>query len=54
MKYLASAVLGAILAAAASAFIYVQTYPHEPHCPQEDSCTVDYSHGAWTVTEVTP
>lgn len=25
-----------------------------PRCPTEDSCTVDYDHGRWTVTEVTP
>ena len=26
----------------------------EPHCPTEDSCTVDYRGGQWHITEVTP
>lgn len=27
---------------------------HKPHCPTEDSCTVDYHDGEWHITEVTP
>lgn len=23
-------------------------------CPSEDSCVLDYSHGTWTITQVTP
>lgn len=26
----------------------------EPHCPQEDSCTVDYHDGAWHIEEIEP
>jgi len=26
----------------------------QPYCPTEDSCTVDYHDGQWTITEVTP
>lgn len=34
---------------------WVRTHqPEQPSCPQEDSCAVDYSHGAWHVREVTP
>jgi hypothetical protein len=25
-----------------------------PHCPTEDTCTIDYGDGAWHVTETTP
>lgn len=26
----------------------------EPYCPTEDSCSISYEHGKWTVSEVTP
>lgn len=27
----------------------------QPHCPTEDSCSIDYQHGkGWVVTEVQP
>ena len=26
----------------------------EPHCPTEDSCSIDYRQGEWHITEVTP
>jgi hypothetical protein len=26
----------------------------QPHCPTEDSCTVDYRDGRWHITEDTP
>lgn len=26
----------------------------EPYCPTEDSCQIDYYHGKWRITEVTP
>jgi hypothetical protein len=25
-----------------------------PHCPTEDSCTIDYRNGSWHIEEVTP
>jgi len=28
--------------------------PDTPYCPTEDSCTVEYSDGQWTIHEVTP
>lgn len=24
------------------------------HCPTEDSCSIDYQHGHWTVTPIVP
>lgn len=27
---------------------------NRPYCPQEDSCRIDYRHGEWHITEVTP
>lgn len=51
MRYLASAVLGAVLAAGLGG---LWTAYERPHCPKEDSCQVDYHDGSWHVTEVTP
>ena len=26
----------------------------QPHCPTEDSCRPQYSHGSWSIVQVTP
>lgn len=51
MRTLSAFVAGVLLSG--GMFGLVRAY-QTPHCPQEDSCQVDYSHGKWTVTEVTP
>ncbi len=65
-KNFKSALLVAAVAAVALAgvsvgvFAYAQSLHVEPApvtvtgCPTEDSCIVDYSHGAWTITQATP
>lgn len=30
------------------------TWERQPYCPTEDSCTIDYHDGQWTVTEEQP
>lgn len=39
---------------ASGALIFGLAAHAQPHCPQEDSCQVDYRDGAWHVTEVQP
>lgn len=48
--------LFSVLLAAASGALLWATWmtPHQPHCPTEDSCTVDYHNGSWHIKEVTP
>jgi hypothetical protein len=44
--------LGRALAVVAFAFCLTVTVIHfasQPHCPTEDSCTVDYHDGAWHI-----
>lgn len=46
-----------VLAAALVSGIGIgQVLPHhdEPHCPTEDSCTINYQNGHWIITEATP
>jgi len=41
--------LGIILGGAITVASY---WAHQPHCPTEDSCVVDYYDGHWHVAEV--
>lgn len=55
MKYLSSVIGGALMALAGFVVgVNVPNHDNQPYCPTEDSCTVDYSHGEWRVTEVQP
>lgn len=51
MKILTAFLAGVIVAS--GAIVAVRT-ADAPHCPTEDSCSVDYSHGSWHITEVRP
>lgn len=51
MKILISFLAGVIVASGTVVGVRTAT---QPHCPEEDSCQVDYSHGHWSVTEVQP
>lgn len=54
--YLTTAYL-TVFAAAALLLAFTLGYASAddaPSCPTEDSCTVDYEDGRWTVTEDTP
>ncbi len=47
----------ALLASVAIVAAFVlghQTIGNGPHCPTEDSCSVSYGNGHWTVTPATP
>lgn len=35
-------------------YLVVASAGASPNCPTEDSCTASYSHGHWTIREVTP
>jgi len=40
--------------AVATGWVAHDIWNHGPHCPTEDSCTVDYHDGTWEIIEVTP
>lgn len=50
-KYLTGFIAGILLSG--GTFGLVKAY-ERPYCPTEDSCQIDFHHGAWHVTEVTP
>jgi hypothetical protein len=51
MRRIALALTSAVIGALAALGI---TNALEPHCPTEDSCTVDYRDGRWHITKDTP
>lgn len=51
MKTFLAAIASGLFAAVATAVFITADVPH---CPTEDSCSVDYHDGGWHITEVTP
>jgi hypothetical protein len=54
MKTFAGFAAGVLLTLIAVSAVFSFQAESTPNCPQEDSCSIDYRDGHWTISEVQP